>query len=697
MDFSNITHTAFASAFVLSLVLTFILTKQTKKAGLDWAVAIASLLQTLWLFSVATYDVFIPADLNIIVFTECIHYASWIFALTRLVELRSEHCLPQNYKYGIYLICLITTSLSFMNIFNKILPPAAPLLIWQGLIFSIIGLLCVEQLYRNVSNLRVIKLFCLALSVTFIFDAYLFSQNLVFSYFDSELWQMRAAISMTTSVLMSLGAIILSQPALQSARITLSRPVALYTTSLTIAGSLLVTLAFGGYYVRIYGGSWGNVVYTLILVSGLFSLILVFTSKPVRENLNVFISKHFFSHKYDYRAEWLKLINQLSQPTSHEEISIRAIQIVSNLFKCSGGGLWLKRGKVLVLVRQLNTNIDIAECVEPTCSDFCRYLMKEWVFAPSSESYNLSQKNGLLPPWINDIDDAWLVLPLLSENSLVGFMTLTAPMPAPALNWEDLDLLKTVGRQIASYLERHEQSELLTESRQFDAFNKLSAFVMHDLKNLIAQQSLVVKNAEKHKDNPEFIEDALNTVKNSVARMNNLLRKLQHNEPESIKILALKDVLTEAVDRCHRLVPYPTLQPCSPHLQVSADFDSLVMVFTHIIQNAQDATPEKGAVTVRVDTSDDEAVIIVEDNGSGMDQEFIQNRLFKPFETTKRGKGMGIGVYQAKEYTLLLGGNVTVDSTLGKGTRFIVSLPLAEANVEDHIITEPILPSSKAI
>jgi len=257
-------------------------------------------------------------------------------------------------------------------------------------------------------------------------------------------------------------------------------------------------------------------------------------------------------------------------------------------------------------------------------------------------------------------------------------MALTSPKGETALNWEDLDLLKTVGRQVANYLLRHEQTERLAEARQFDAFNKLAAYVMHDLKNLIAQQSLVVKNAEKHKDNPAFVDDAIQTITNSVARMNTLLRKLQRNEPESVRVLNLQEVMLEAVKRCQKSLPLPTLRNDLHSLRIKADWDALVMVFVHIIHNAQDATPNTGFIDIDVSLDNSMVNITIEDNGDGMDELFVRDRLFKPFDTTKTGKGMGIGVYQVRDNVQNLGGNLTVESTPSEGTTFTITLPVLQ-------------------
>ncbi|MBX2859380.1 MAG: PEP-CTERM system histidine kinase PrsK [Cellvibrionaceae bacterium] len=677
MEFSNVTQTAFFSAAILSLIFAISFSVKLQKTQLHFSFVIAAFFNTLWLFAVALYNLSDELTLRHILMFEALHYSGWIIAFTKTTEKLCPKCLPLSYKVIAYIICSLCSGLAlFWTVTDTDTSMIESILIWQGIAFSIIGLLSIEQLYRNVVNNRLIKLLCICIAAALIFDAYLFSQNLVFAELNSELWQARAAVSMAISVVLTIGAITLSQPSLQSARLTFSRPVAFYTTSLTLAGTLLTVLSFGGYYVRLYGGNWGTVFYTILLISGVIFLAFIFSSKTMRENLSVQINKHLFSHKYDYRTEWLKLIGQLSQTVDSDKISSHAIEVTAGMFKCDAGALWLKRGKALVPAGQANIDTDFSEIFEPDSSEFCQILNhQEWVFFPNTNSAALAQHNEFLPEWTAKIADIWLIIPLLSENSLIGFLVLANPQSRQNLNWEDLDLIKTVGRQIASYLERHEQSEKLAQSRQFDAFNKLSAYLMHDLKNLIAQQSLVVKNAEQHKDNPAFIEDAINTISNSVNRMNNLLRKLQHNEPEEIKVFSLKEVLVEAVKRCQKSVPTPSITSINPEWKIKADFDSLVMVFTHVIQNAQDATPSTGFVEVSAREEAKLVTITIEDNGSGMDEDFVQNRLFKPFDTTKSGKGMGIGMYQAKEYSQSIGGNISVESSPGEGTTFIISLP----------------------
>jgi putative PEP-CTERM system histidine kinase len=255
-------------------------------------------------------------------------------------------------------------------------------------------------------------------------------------------------------------------------------------------------------------------------------------------------------------------------------------------------------------------------------------------------------------------------------------MVFCEPKLGPQLDYEDIDLLKTVGSQVAAVLRQYQADELLSEGRQFEAYNRLTAFLMHDLKNLIAQQSLVVRNAARYKHNPEFVDDAIETIDNSVQRMERLLEQLRQGRlsatPERVN---LARVAADAVSRHSGGRPVPELGNIDDNY-VRADPEALASIVSHVIRNAQQACdPDAGCVTVSVDCNGDRAGIQIEDNGSGMDEAFVRDRLFRPFDTTKGSQGMGIGAYQVREFVEQAGGQVHVESEPGRGTVFRLCFP----------------------
>jgi len=284
-----------------------------------------------------------------------------------------------------------------------------------------------------------------------------------------------------------------------------------------------------------------------------------------------------------------------------------------------------------------------------------------------------------LPEWLDALPGAWLVVPLPSPAGLVGFVVLVNARAAFKIDWEVIDLLKTAGRQAASYLGHIQATDALIEGRKFEAFNRMSAFVVHDLKNLIAQLSLLLRNAERHRDNPAFQRDMLLTVDNVVERMNRLMLQLRTGATpvEKARPVNLERIIRN-VCQAKSVPGSPIAMVLAPEISALGHADQLEHVIGHLVQNAIDATGASGNVAVSLKRENESAVIEVTDDGVGMTPEFVRDRLFRPFETTK-SSGMGVGVYESSQYVTELGGRILVESVPGAGTRVRVVLPAGHA------------------
>jgi putative PEP-CTERM system histidine kinase len=284
------------------------------------------------------------------------------------------------------------------------------------------------------------------------------------------------------------------------------------------------------------------------------------------------------------------------------------------------------------------------------------------------------------PDWLESFPDGLLIVPLISSETVIGFVVLLQSSSAFRLTFEEIDLLRTSGRQVAAHLAQYHADRQLAESRQFEAFNRLTAFVMHDLKNLIAQQSLMVKNAAKHKGNPEFFEDSMATIENSVARMNKLLQQLQTGDASGPRrVVSMATCVREALRKCAGRVPEPVFSDPPVDIEVNIDAERLTSILAHLIRNAQDACDASGEVRIELGMEDNNACLGIHDNGCGMEDEFVRNRLFRPFDTTKGSQGMGIGAYQARSFIVATGGQMQVQSAPGEGTLVSIRLPLTVA------------------
>jgi putative PEP-CTERM system histidine kinase len=558
------------------------------------------------------------------------------------------------------------------------------------LMLAVVGLVLLEQILRNTPSdlLRAIKYLCFGIGGMFAYDFYLYSDALLFQRVDPALWEARGFVNAAIVPVIGVG---LARNPQWSPGLFISRRIVFHTSALLGSGIYLLAMGIGGYYVRDYGGTWGVVAQTFFLFgAGLLLLILLFSS-PLRARLRVFINKHFFHYKYDYREEWLRFIKTLSSSDQNVPLPERVVRAIAQMIDCPGGVLWVRRDghEDGIFKPEALWNITLpVPASEPANSSLIQFLeIQKWVinldeYQRDPELYR-SLGDLKMPSWLKFIPDAWLISPLILHERLLGFVVLTRSQASHRhFNWEDSDLLKTSGSQAASYLAQHAISQALAEARQFEAFNRLSTYVVHDLKNLVSQLSLVVSNAARHKNNPLFMENVISTVDNSVTKMNRLLQRLRDGvQTESKLSVDLAQLLDEVVRESQSAKPSPVFECQAVNLTVTADRDRLASVVGHVIRNAQDATPENGKVFVRLQKVNGHAVIEVEDTGCGMDESFMSARLFRPFQTTKGSSGMGIGVFEAREFVRSLGGDVYVNSKPGLGTVFRIHLPY-QATVE---------------
>jgi putative PEP-CTERM system histidine kinase len=236
------------------------------------------------------------------------------------------------------------------------------------------------------------------------------------------------------------------------------------------------------------------------------------------------------------------------------------------------------------------------------------------------------------------------------------------------LNFEDRDLLKTAGRHVAAHLAQLDADAHLAEAHQFETYNRMTAFVMHDLKNIAAQLRLISQNAGRHRGNPEFVDDALRTVDSAANRMTKLIHQLaSREEGGTMQSVDLAACAERAATRCsgHALAPRVVAES---RPVVFADPERLTTVIEHAVRNAQDATGASGEIRIDVALRGRRPLLSVTDTGAGMDAAFVRERLFRPFDTTKGARGMGIGAFQMREYVRSLGGDLEVDSEPGRGT-----------------------------
>ena len=549
----------------------------------------------------------------------------------------------------------------------------------QGLAMPLLALVLIEQLFRSLSDDARwhVKPLCLALGAQFAFAVYVQSDALMFGMVDADNLVARGFVHLLTVPLIALAALRSRE---LTTRIRLSQKAVFHSATLLIAGTYLLFMAAVGYYVRFFGGTWGRALQLALVCAALIALGFLAVSGSMRARLRVIIGKHLSGYRYDYREEWLRFTQALSAQDSPQAMGEQVIRGLANLVESPAGALWLREIGNASYSQTARWNLPDTRAQESADGELVRFLLDSgWVVNLEEYRRQRDRYHDLqLPDWLAQIGNAWLVVPLPVGKDLAGFVVLANPRTPLEVNWEVIDLLRTAGCQAAVFLTQMQASEALLEARKFDAFNRMSAFVVHDLKNIVTQLSLLLRNAERHRNKPEFQEDMLMTVANSVDRMRQLMAQLHADAAPSGRSCAV--FLPEIIERIQvaKIKQGRSVETVvHDRLSTVGHADRLERVIGHLVQNALDATPPPGRVWISLARRGDRAALEVGDTGKGMSQDFVREKLFKPFQSTKQS-GMGIGAYESSQYIRELGGDILVDSEVDHGTRITLQLPLHE-------------------
>ena len=654
----------------------------------------AVIISAIWLVATAAAFSGFRLIIYFLPFLEILRAVAWIafftVLLSRIWTMQGNGKHAHNLKLSLFVFLGVILLISLIQTINLIgytdFQITGGFNIYRNLILCIIIFLLVENLYRNSAEEGRwgIKLLLLSVAGLYIYDFLLYADRILFTAIGQKLFEARGMVNF---LIVPILAIAVARNPTWKLSIKVSRKMAFHTITLIGTGAYLIGMSAAGYVLQNYGGKWGNILQITFILAALLGLVVFISSGKFRALTQVLLTKHFFQYRYDYREEWLKFINTISATGEHYDLRERVIKTLADVMDSTGGALWLcEQPDIYQLAAKWNFQFDVENELLSE-DEFINFLEREeWIVNLNKErdGRKAKHKDILTPKWLLGEAKFWLVLPLIHLGKLVGFVVLLQPRVKSSLNWESRDLLKTIGRQTASYLAEQIAEMALAESREFDSFNRKFAFVVHDIKNLTSQLSLIVKNAEKYADNPEFQKDMMLTIQDSVAKMNNLLSRITVVQEPSLEktddSLNIGGMMTEIVQNYHHGGLNIAYDGKGADIDVYADAESLKIIFMHLIENAREACGEDD-VDIKLDLSRKGgfALIKVSDNGHGMEQDFIHNELFRPFRSTKEN-GYGIGAYESREMIKRIGGRLVVKSEKNVGTVMKVYLRLADGN-----------------
>jgi putative PEP-CTERM system histidine kinase len=621
---------------------------------------------------------------GLVVASELIRYFTWFYVLQSAAGL--YHNNPFRFKVTqafsplniilIFVVCLVTLTLNsfFVEWFD--LPNPVFIQIFWLMLFSIIGLILVEQLFRNTtpSSRWLVSFLCLSAGAIFIYDFFVFSNALLIGTLDYEFWSARGLVNVFIIPTLLIAA---ARNPILASNIHISRQFIIHSATLLAAGVYLVLMSIIGYYVKQTGGEWGKVLQTVFLFASLLLLCVLFFSPNIKARVKRYLS-YSFRNKYDYREEWNRFSRTLL--THDPELSLykRALQAISQIVDAEGAELWVKDNHHFDYKASWGGKSELGN-IEPGDSELIRIINEKRQLFTRDDFLQFAGDKDTKDHWFVDSETSWLIVPLWVNSELFGFVHLRESIFNSELDIEDVDLLNTVAHHVSLSLFLKETDRALQLAQKFTDMNQMTAFLVHDLKTVLSQLSLLVENSETHKHNPDFVDDMIKTVGHTTQKMHRLMQLLKNpGQKEDVSARTLLEIFGPILDSFqHNSIQPAIVNQKNLNPVIEANQDQLYSSMKNIVQNAVESCGKNGKVKIGLDSINDQKLTInISDNGKGMTQDFISERLFRPFDSTKGVSGMGMGVYQSREFFRSIGGDLSVRSKVNVGTQFIIEIPV---------------------
>lgn len=540
------------------------------------------------------------------------------------------------------------------------------------LVFCVFSLMNLEVTFSSTSgsDRYKIKFEVIGFAAILAVLIFYFSQGLLYRTINMNLTPVRSGVFIIAALLLGYSKLFRGN----SVSIVVSRYVFYRSLTLFLVGIYLLVLGLIGEGLRYLGDSFSRNLAIVTAFAVGIALFLVLFSEQVRRRAKVLVNKHFYHHKHDYREEWLGFTGRLASCGNLDEVMDAVLTTYRETFGLKGCSLYLRDNVATVYTRAALQGVAGARAELPASTPLIDYFSDTGrVFNPSHAEYRPDERESAFV----SATDARLIVPLRDTETVRGFVVLGEQLAQEEYTYEDYDLMKTFARQALLSLDNFRLADELAESREMAAVAKVSSFVAHDLKNLASGLSMLLENARDYLQEPEFQRDMLDTIRNSLARMNKLTQRLKmaprENSP-SLQPADLRALVEETVADVARAYAQGRIVLEGESALSLVNPEQIRNVVHNLILNALEATDEGGTIRVETGVEGAGAFIRVHDTGCGMTDEFLAHELFRPFRTTKK-KGLGIGLYQCKQIVESHGGTIEARSEVGIGSVFTVRLP----------------------
>ena len=523
-----------------------------------------------------------------------------------------------------------------------------------------------------------IKFLILGLGAIFGAGIYTQSQALLFPGYNPEWTQIETVALLIGCTLMAAGYL---RSGFAESDVYPSRTVLHRSLTVLLAGGYLFAIGVLAQVVAFFGGLRSVQTQAFIVVAGLAVLAVGLLSERFRQGVQRFVSEHFHRPGHDSREIWTRLTERTANVLDEPGLCGATARLISETFHILSVTIWLVdegEGRLTVGGSSAQARAEVAPTV-PLTGAIREGLVR------MNRAFDLEETRE---PWVEPVKQLALTefqkgghrvcVPLLSGERLLGVAMLADRANAAPYTIEEMELLKCMADQIAAGLVRMRLTSELMIGKEMQAFQTMSAFFVHDLKNAANTLNLMLQNLPTHFDDPEFRKDALSGIASTVKRINELIARLGAlREQLELKPVEcdLNQLVADALKSMNGTLGVEVRRDLHPLPAIVADREQVQSVVVNLLMNARDATGSGGTIEVATGERDGQAMLSVADNGCGMSAAFLKESLFRPFHSTKQ-KGLGIGMFQSKMVVEAHHGNIQVESTPGKGTTFRVLLPL---------------------
>ena len=559
---------------------------------------------------------------------------------------------------------------------------------WAGYVFHIIVLIGIililvhlERTLRSTSGRQrwQIKFVVLGLCGLWGERIYEISQTLLYREIDLELQALNVA-----TVIIANGLILIGIKRMPSIHLSFypSQAVLFNSVTILLVGIYFISVGVVAKIATYYSAGHEAMLGAFIIFLALLALPILIFSDRLKKRLKRFISLHFGRPTYDYQKEWIEFTGETSSILDIQVFCRIIAGRISRTLDVLSVTIWLVDESLKKAA--IGGSTSISEKRKGTLPAHSAIIL-EMIQAIRGKNLPL-EYNFLEGDWTEDKEKKQILagerleycLPLKAGERYLGAVTLGERVGGDSFSVEDFELLKTITAQTAGSLLNLTLSEELRVAKEMEAFQKLSAFLLHDLKNLASTFSLTLQNMEAHFENPDFRKDAFKVLEQSLGKIKNMCSGLSllSQRVESQKApLDLNRLVCESVKEYDGTMKGKIIKKLTPTPEISVDADQIRKVLVNMVLNANDALRQGGEIRIETGQRNGWAVLSVKDNGCGMTKDFMEKSLFRPFKTTKR-QGMGIGLFQSKMIVEAHGGRIEVESEENVGSTFRVLLPM---------------------